>query len=261
MDKRKKEILLLIFLIFLLISINYSFLDRNIEAFLTEGGYVPVARIVDGDTIVVGNNTHVRMLGINTPEKGEEYYLEAKNFLNDLIANKTIKLEYGKDRKDLYKRTLAYVFLDDKNINLEQVKNGFANVYILGDTKYKNLLRDAWEECLKGQKNLCEKSKNKCASCIELKKLDYRTQTAIFYNNCSFSCSLTGWRIKDEGRKNFVFPALALNSNNEASVIVENGTDSKDILYWKGEKYVWTSTGDTLFLRDDLGKLVLWKNY
>jgi len=33
------------------------------------------------------------------------------------------------------------------------------------------------------------------------------------------------------------------------------------ILFWKGKDYVWTSTGDTLFLRDDEGKLVLWEMY
>ena len=39
-----------------------------------------VTRIIDGDTIEVGNNT-VRLLGINSPEKGEIGYNEAKAFL------------------------------------------------------------------------------------------------------------------------------------------------------------------------------------
>lgn len=260
--KKKIGFFLLIFFIILLIAINYSFLDSKIENFLTEQEKVNVVRIIDGDTIVVGNNTHVRMLGINTPEKGELYYKEAKDFLNNSIFNRTIRLEYGRDKTDLYDRTLAYVFLDGKNINLEQVRNGFANFYFpSGKDAYYQNFKDAWNECLRNQKNLCEKSNEKCASCIELKNLDVKKQTAIFYNNCSFSCSLTGWNIKDEGRKNFFFPNFTLKNNQQVSVIVGNQTSNETTLFWKGEDYVWTAGGDTLFLRDGNGKLVLWKNY
>ncbi|HTY43907.1 MAG TPA: thermonuclease family protein [Patescibacteria group bacterium] len=260
-SKKRKQIFLLICLIVIFLAVNYSFIDKNIENFLTEQKIVNVVRVIDGDTIVVENNTHIRLLGINTPEKGEFYHDEAMNFLAGLVSNKSVKLEYGKDKTDLYGRTLAYVFLGSDNINLEQVRNGFANVYILGDTKYESVLRQAWNECIISNNNLCEKSAEKCASCIELKNLDVKKQTAIFYNNCSFSCFLTDWNIKDEGRKNFYFPEFTLNRNSQVSVIVGNQTDTNSILFWKGESYVWTSAGDTLFLRDEKGKLVLWKNY
>ncbi len=36
---------------------------------------------------------------------------------------------------------------------------------------------------------------------------------------------------------------------------------NENTLSWKGEKYVWTRTGDSLFLRDSEGALVLWKSY
>ncbi len=229
--------------------------------FLDESKIISVERIIDGDTIVVTNNTHVRLLGINTPEKGERYYKKAKDFLANMISNKTIKLEYGKDKTDLYGRTLAYIILDRKNINFESVKNGFANVYILDDKKYEKELRKAWEECIKENKNLCEKSEDKCADCIELKELNYKTQELIFYNKCDFDCNLDEWNIKDEGRKNFYFQNFILRKNNEVKIVIGNETNTNDILYWKKEKYVWTSTGDTLFLRDKEGRLVLWKNY
>ena len=53
---------------------------------------VIASRIIDGDTIVV-NNVSIRLLGMNTPERGEKYYQEAKNYLALLISNKTIWLE------------------------------------------------------------------------------------------------------------------------------------------------------------------------
>ena len=258
MDK-KREMFLLIFLILLFLALNYNSIDGYVTKLAKNSDVKIVERIIDGDTIVVWNNTHVRLLGINTPEKNELYHDEAMNFLSSLISNKTITLEYGKEKKDLYGRTLAYIILNGKNINIEQVRNGFANFYIYSNDEYTSGLKEAWGECLANGKNLCEKSKNKCAECIELKDLNVKEQEVIFYNNCSFECDLTSWKIKDEGRKNFIFGTFILGSNDEVSVIVGNKTDTKNSLYWKGYDYVWTQSGDTLFLRDKTGRLVLWK--
>ena len=258
---KKREVFLLIFLIVLIIGINYRFLDTKLVELLDESDTGIVERVIDGDTIVVNNNTHVRLLGINTPEKNEFYYQEAKDFLNNLTLNKTIKLEYGKEKQDLYGRTLAYIILDGKNINTEQVRNGFANLYIYNNDKYTIELRQAWNECIAKEINLCEKSNDECADCIELKELNVKNQSIILHNNCSFSCDLTGWNIKDEGRKNFFFANFILGNKEDVKIIVGNKSNSENVLYWTREDYVWTSTGDTLFLRDEKGKLVLWKNY
>lgn len=264
MDKRTKNILLLICLIALFILTNYSFIDKKIEGLLIGDRIenAEVTRIVDGDTIKINNNDTIRFLGINTPEKGEKYYQEAKDFLVSLILNKTIKIERGKEDRDMYKRLLRYVFLDNKNINLEIVKNGLANFYFPeGRDIYYDEFEKAWEDCIKENKNLCKKSIDECSDCIELKELNVKEQKIIFYNKCFFSCGLTEWTIKDEGRKKFVFDSFILKSKNEVSVIVGNKTNSENVLFWRGKDYVWTSSGDSLFLRDERGDLVLWKSY
>ncbi len=253
---KKKQIILLILLISLLFVINYPTLDSALENFLLESEKGFVKRIIDGDTIVI-NNESIRLLGINCPEKGEKYYQEAKEFLEEMILNKDVKLEGTK--KDRYYRKLRYVFLENKNINLKIIEEGFANIYILDDKSYEKELRNAWNECLKKEKNLCEKSEDKCAGCIELKY--FKNQKIIFYNRCDFDCDLNDWTIKDEGRKKFIFGDFILSRNKEIKIIVDEGFDNENVLFWKGEDYVWTSTGDTLFLRDGEGRLVLWKNY
>ena len=260
MDK-KKQTFLLVFLVLFFGAINYNFIDGQLKNFLDDSDVKIVERVIDGDTIVVENNTHVRLLGINTPEKKELYHDEAMNFLSGLILNKTIKLEYGKEKKDRYGRVLAYAILDGKNINLEQVKNGFANYYIYDNDEYTTKLKDAWNECLVSGKNLCEKSRDKCSDCVELRELNIKEQEVIFYNKCNFECDLTKWNIKDEGRKNFIFPNFILKENSEVKIIVGNKTNSDGILYWNEKDYVWTTGGDTLFLRDDAGRLVRWSSY
>jgi len=256
---KKREIILLTVLIFLFIFLNYNFIDNKIKESVKNSDVKIVERVIDGDTIVLENNTHIRLLGINSPEKNEDYDIEATDSLIELLSNKNVTLEYGEERTDLYGRTLAYVIVDGKNINVEQVKRGFANTYIYNNDEYSSALNDAWNECLAVGKNLCEKSNDKCAECIELKDLNLKEQEVTFYNNCSFDCDLTNWNIKNEGRKNFFFGNFILGSYKEVNVIVGNESDNENNLFWKGYDYVWTAAGDTLFLRDENGKLVLWK--
>lgn len=259
-----KDVILLIFLIILLFALNYSFLDSALQNILTDYKEALVIRIIDGDTLEIESGEKVRLLGIDAPEKGERYSSEAGIFLEKMVLNKTVVLEFGSEKYDRYGRILAYLYVDRKNVNIELVKNGLANVYILDEKIYENKLRNAWEECLKNNINLCEKSTNQCAKCLELKKFDYTNQEIIFYNKCAFPCDLNGWEIRDEGRKNYFFKNFQLEAGKEVRIIVkqENNTkDTKTTLYWTGESYVWTRTGDTLFLRDEEGGLVLAKNY
>ncbi len=256
--KKKKQVFLLVSLIILLFVINYSFLDSALINFLNEEESVIVERVIDGDTVIVGNKS-TRLLGINSPEKGELYYKEAKEFLENLVLNRSLTIEIT--GQDQYYRNLAYLFDGNKNINLELVEKGFANVYILDERKYENELRRVWKKCVKNNNNLCEKSKDECVDCIELRKFDYENEIVIFYNRCDFDCDLNEWEIKDEGRKRFVFEEFVLEKDREVMIKVGEGINNKEKLFWTGQKYVWTNTGDTLFLRDKEGKLILWKNY
>jgi endonuclease YncB( thermonuclease family) len=233
----KKEKIFLIALFAILLIFNYSFLDSLTINFFAEESTAKVQRIVDGDTIVANNET-IRLLGINTPERGEKYYFEAKEFLEKTILNKTIRLEFVGETQDKYYRTLAYVFLDDKNINVEIVKNGFANYYFYdGKDKYSKDLENAWTKCLENKINLCKPSSHKCSSCIQI-----NSKKSII-NNCEFICDINNWEIKGEGRKKFLF-----NKTINSGETLEFDLDI-------------SSSGGTLFLRDSDGDLVFWENY
>jgi len=260
MNKRK-QICFLIILILILFLINYQFFDSLLVNSLDEKETEVVERVIDGDTIVVEGKS-VRLLGINAPERGEDFYEQAKEFLEMIILNKTVELKFSKEKYDKYNRKLAYLFYKEKNVNLELVDEGFANFYFpSGKDKYYDKFFRTWEKCIRMNKYLCEKSIDKCADCIELKSLDYRNEKIVFYNKCDFDCDLGGWEIKDEGRKNFVFENFVLNSGKEIKIITSEGKDSDDVLFWNRKDYVWTDSGDTLFLRDDGGKLVLYYSY
>jgi len=259
----KKDLILLISLIFCLFVLDYPLLDKGLDNFLKEQEYGIVERVVDGDTLIINGNS-TRLLGINTPERGEKYYTQAKSFLENLTLNKTVRIEYSNEKEDLYGRKLAYIFLNEMNVNEEVVRNGFGNLYILDYSKYNFKLKERWQECIEKNINLCEKSQDICTKCINLKELNVKEQKVILKNNCLLKCNLSNWSIKDEGRKKFIFSEISLNSLEEIQIIVSNDTqieDNSTNLYWKNQDYVWTKSGDTLFLRDKQGFLVLWKNY
>ena len=154
MDRKKSFLFLLIVLLFV---INYSWIDSFLEKeFSLRKDLILVTRIVDGDTVEISSGDHIRLLGINTPERGEKYYKEAKEFLESLILNQSVELEYGKDKTDLYGRILGYLFLKGKNVNKEIVEEGFANIYFpSGKDKHYNSFLETWKNCVNKKINLC----------------------------------------------------------------------------------------------------------
>jgi len=96
-----------------------------------------VLRVVDGDTLKAEGHditVKVRLVGIDAPETskkkgshGQPYSQRATKYLAGLTLNKTVDIRgYGLDR---YNRILGVIFLSGKNINLEMVRSGLAEVY------------------------------------------------------------------------------------------------------------------------------------
>lgn len=85
-----------------------------------------VERVVDGDTVALADGRRVRLLGINTPEKGEPLYEEAAATLRELVQGQEVTLEFDEERKDQYDRTLAYLFKGELFVNGELVRRGLA---------------------------------------------------------------------------------------------------------------------------------------
>lgn len=84
-----------------------------------------VARVIDGDTLVLTGGTRVRLLGIDTPEVGEPWAEEATRSLQKMAMGKMVTLKECA-RKDPYGRTLAVLQRGGVNINISLLKEGLA---------------------------------------------------------------------------------------------------------------------------------------
>jgi len=86
-----------------------------------------VVSVTDGDTIKVlknGKQVKIRLASIDCPEKGQPYGQAAKKFTAGLVAGKVVKI-WPTDT-DRYGRTVAFVFVGDKNLNKELLSAGLA---------------------------------------------------------------------------------------------------------------------------------------
>ncbi len=95
-----------------------------------------VVKVSDGDTVTIlasDKTQHkIRLNDIDAPEKKQAFGNKSKDNLAKYIAGKTVTVEYQK--KDKYKRVLGTIYYNNTDINLQQVKDGYAWVY----KKYSN---------------------------------------------------------------------------------------------------------------------------
>lgn len=108
---------------------------------LKENKEFVVKQVFDGDTILVGNrevgmggqgekkNHKVRLLGIDAYEHDQPLGKSANDYLTKLVLNKNVCIETDVQEKDVYDRTLGYVFQDKKFINEELLKSGNSLLY------------------------------------------------------------------------------------------------------------------------------------
>lgn len=107
---------------------------------VVSGDLYDVLKVVDGDTIKVmynGRETSVRFIGVNTPETVDPrkpvecFGREASDHLKNLLSGKKVKLRRDDTQtdRDKYGRILRYVYLDDQDVNLAIISNGYGYEY------------------------------------------------------------------------------------------------------------------------------------
>lgn len=94
-----------------------------------------VTRVVDGDTVearIGGEIEDVRLIGVDTPETvkpGEPVQCfgpRASAFTHRQLEGEQVRLVFGVERRDVYGRLLAYVYLRDRLFNSTLLRRGLA---------------------------------------------------------------------------------------------------------------------------------------
>src|SRR5580692_7249710 len=94
-----------------------------------------VVKIADGDTLTVLDESKtqhkIRLAGIDAPEKGQAFGTKARENLVAKVFRQTVRIEVID--VDRYKREVGRIFLGERFVNLEMVRDGFAWRYVTYD--------------------------------------------------------------------------------------------------------------------------------
>lgn len=248
---------------------SHSILKEEVTKEIPEQDLI-VVRIVDGDTLVLSDKKTVRLIGINTPEKDQPYYAEAKNRLGDLVMGKPVRLEKDISDTDKYGRLLRYVYIDDLFINLEMIRSGYANAYAYPpDTAHKEEFLSAEKIARTEGVGLWKKSTS--PQPIILAELHADTQGSdaknlndeyvILKNTGNSPLSLSRWSMKDAGTHIYTFPDFTLTENTSVTIFSGKGANTQNSLYWNSKDPIWNNDSDTLYLRTASGELAIEYTY
>jgi micrococcal nuclease len=110
-----------------------------------------VVRAVDGDTIEVrfdGRLEDIRYIGVDTPETVKPdtpvqcFGPRASSFDHHLVEHRRVRLVFGVERRDIYGRLLAYVYIGHRFVNAELVRRGLARTLAIPpNTRHRALFR------------------------------------------------------------------------------------------------------------------------
>jgi micrococcal nuclease len=86
-----------------------------------------VVDVIDGDTIEVSGGLTIRLIGIDTPERGECGFGAASSALAAMVGGRSVVLVPGaRDDADRYGRLLRYVEVGGVDANLAMISSGHA---------------------------------------------------------------------------------------------------------------------------------------
>lgn len=253
-------------LLFLLLVLLISLCTQSYERAV-------VVEVIDGDTIRLENGELVRLLGINSPEKGQKFYEEAKSRLEELVKGREVLMEKDSRDRDRFGRLLRYVYVNGTFVNLVMVKEGLASAYLVENLKYGREFRKAEDEAKSLKLGIWSEFWS-CEKCIGVAYLQWDAEGddcknpngefVVLKNFCRFSCDLTSWKISDEAGNFFVFPEFVLEGERSVTIYSGCGENSERELYWCRNATcmaVWNNDGDTLFLMNAEGEIVLSYSY
>lgn len=226
-----------------------------------------ISRVIDGDTVELKTGERVRLLGIDTPEKGQPFAAAAAARLRELTQGRPVLLEKDRTDKDKYDRLLRYATVDGKLVEEALLREGLARVLIIPpDRAYEEEFR-AWEaearEAGRGIWSVADQS----VFCVGISYYhpnaagDDRTNSNDEFvelrNGCERTVELTGWVLGDAAKSRFTFGAFKLKPHAKVAVRSGKGAANETDVYWSANGPVWNNDGDTVRLWDRSGRLVL----
>jgi len=112
---------------------NLAELELARPAVPVGGETARVVSVIDGDTIDVeinGVERRVRYLGVNTPERDQMCYSEARAANAALVRGQTVTLVRDTSETDQYGRLLRHLYVGDVWVNEQLIRDGWGETVV-----------------------------------------------------------------------------------------------------------------------------------
>ena len=226
-----------------------------------------VARVIDGDTVVTTEGKALRYLGINTPERGEAFYEEAKVENRHLVEGKRVRLEFEEgQREDKYGRWLAYLHVDGAMVNEVLLRKGLAHLFCIQPIKYYRRFLTLQEEARKEKRGIWGDRPGPLritslhADAPGDDRLNLNGEYVRICNISPAPVDLKGFSIRDRFGHIYIFPGGVLRPGYTALLLSGNGRDVLEgpelRFYWGSPYPIWNNKGDTAYLYDPQRRLI-----
>ena len=246
MDK-KYAFLFAILLVGLIASDIFIFTFLTTEETAKER--VIISKITDGDTLKLTDGRVLRLININSPEKGMPNYDLSIIYLKD-FENKSVEIEIvGTDK---YERNLARIYIPEY-LNLGLVEKGLASKFLVQKSEL-SLFAEAEERAIDNSLGIWKRSE--FFGCIN-SEIDEIEEIVRMINSCP-EINLNDWMIKDESRKVYNFGNISFDS---ISLHSSQGEDNKTDIFWGSNANIWNNDRDGLYLFDSEGRIVDYETY
>lgn len=226
---------------------------------------VTVIQVIDGDTCLLEDGQRIRYLGINAPERGDPQFEEATRANNKLVGGKEIRLEPCYPSQDRGGRLLAYVFVGETFVNQELVRQGYAHIQRPLAEVYRDILLEAQQEARVAARGIWAKVAGGRHIAVAMVHADAQgddwqnlcDEYIVIENNSNEPVNLTGWTVSDEANHRYLFPKFILGAKAKVTLRTCLGKNTEDELFWGSRRPIWNNDGDTIFIRDADGNLIL----
>ena len=88
-----------------------------------------IIEVIDGDTFRMQSGEVVRLICVDTPEKGSEGYEDAVNFLQSRLLFTDLEIRLEGNSSDKYGRSLRLVYANGILVNKEIVDYGYGVIF------------------------------------------------------------------------------------------------------------------------------------
>lgn len=249
-------------------DVTVAGLDRYQAADLTQMTPATVTRHVDGDTfeVAIADPAYgmraverVRLAGIDTPERDEPLFAEARAHVERRAGAGPVYLAFDFRRRDQFDRLLAFVYLPDGTLlNAELIETGLAVVYRGDDLMYFLPQFEDLEREARSRELGVWRGKARAGVIIVDVANQSRHEHVLLRNDGSGPVDISGWWICDDDDDRLAIPAEVVLAPGDALAVGSGAgcVDTHHPCLRVSKKNIWGNPGDVACLKDRSGTLI-----